>query len=142
MAPKRRAPKSKKRLWCLCRSGDKGWMVKCDAADCPIQWFHFRCVNLSAKPKGRWHCQTCKPKMVSSGKRNVARKSTSGGGSSSNFPEEFSFYGVAMDPVDMSAISTRIKMGGMEITLTAKQVVEMMKLDPKVWVRDCRRSKE
>ena len=47
-----------------------------------------------------------------------------------------------MDPVDMSAISTRIKMGGMEITLTAKQVVEMMKLDPKVWVRDCRRSKE
>ena len=59
-----------------------------------------------------------------------------------NFPEEFSFYGVAMDPVDMSAISTRIKMGGMEITLTAKQVVEMMKLDPRVRVRDCNKSKE
>ena len=71
----------------------------------------------------------------------MARKSTSGG-SSTNFPEEFSFYGVAMDPVDMSAISTRIKMGGMEITLTAKQVVEMMKLDPRVRVRDCRRSME
>lgn len=44
-----------------------------------------------------------------------------------------------MDPVDMSAISTRIKMGGMEITLTAKQVVEMMKLEPRVRVRDCQK---
>ena len=36
--------------------------------------------------------------------------------------EEFSFYGgAAVDPVDMSQISTRIKMGGMEITLNAKQ---------------------
>ena len=35
--------------------------------------------------------------------------------------EEYSFYGAAVDPVDMSQISTRIKMGGMEITLNAKQ---------------------
>lgn len=68
----------------------------------------------------------------------MARKSTSGA-SSINFPEGFSFYGVEMDPVDMSAISTRIKMGGMEITLTAKQVVEMMKLEPRGRVRDCQK---
>jgi len=140
MAPKRRAPKSKKRLWCLCRSGDKGWMIKCDAADCPIQWFHFRCVNLAAKPKGKWHCQTCKPKMVSSGKRNVARKSTSdGSGSSMVAHEEFSFYGAAAEPMDVSAIWTRIKMNGTEMTLSALQVATMMDLDPRVRVRDCRK---
>ena len=84
-----------------------------------------------------------KRRAPKSKKRNVARKSTSGGrGSSMRLPEEFSFYGVTPEPVDMSAISTRIKMGGMEITLTAKQVVEMMKLDPRVRVRDCRRSME
>ena len=53
--------------------------------------------------------------------------------------EEFSFYGAAADTVDMSRISTRIKMGGAEITLSAKRVVQMAKLSPRVLVRDCAR---
>jgi len=74
--------------------------------------------------------------------RNVARKSTSGGGgSSANFPEEFSFYGAALDPVDVSAIWTRIKVGGEEMTLTAMQLSEKMSLDPRVRVRDCRKKR-
>ena len=79
---------------------------------------------------------------VTSERRNVARKSTSMGSVVVAMEEEeYSFYGAAVDPVDMSQISTRIKMGGMEITLNAKQVVEMMKLDPRVRVRDCHKSK-
>ena len=81
-------------------------------------------------------------KVVSSDKRNVARKSTAAGPVVAVAMEEYSFYGADVDAVDMSQISTRIKMGGMEITLNAKQVVEMMKLDPRVRVRDCHKSKQ
>jgi len=152
--PKLRASKGKKRLWCLCKGGEKGRMIKCDNGDCPIEWFHFRCVKVTAKPKGKWHCPKCKPKLASSRQRNVARKSTSGagpssmasretsgGGSSANFPEEFSFYGAALDPVDVSAIWTRIKVGGEEMTLTAVQLAAKMDLDPRVRVRDCRKKR-
>lgn len=26
---------------------------------CPIEWFHFGCVGLTAKPKGKWYCPRC-----------------------------------------------------------------------------------
>ena len=26
---------------------------------CPIEWFHFGCVGLTAKPKGKWFCPRC-----------------------------------------------------------------------------------
>ena len=91
---------------------------------------------------GRKRRPTFKAREMEVPKRR-APKSKKQKRSSTTFPEEFSFYGASeVDPVDMSAISTRIKMGGMEITLTAKQVVEMMKLDPRVKVLDCNKSKE
>ena len=27
---------------------------------CAIAWFHFQCVGLSANPKGKWLCPTCR----------------------------------------------------------------------------------
>ena len=26
---------------------------------CPIEWFHFQCVGLTSKPKGKWYCPKC-----------------------------------------------------------------------------------
>src|SRR4051794_36293767 len=36
-----------------------GEMVMCDNKDCPIEWFHFQCVGLASKPKGKWYCERC-----------------------------------------------------------------------------------
>ncbi|VDN31056.1 unnamed protein product [Gongylonema pulchrum] len=34
-------------------------MVLCDNTDCG-EWFHFPCVQLRAKPKGKWFCPQCR----------------------------------------------------------------------------------
>ncbi|VDM69035.1 unnamed protein product [Strongylus vulgaris] len=26
---------------------------------CPYQWFHYPCVNITSTPKGRWYCPHC-----------------------------------------------------------------------------------
>ena len=36
-------------------------MIGCDNQDCPIEWFHFGCMDLSHKPKGKWYCPKCLP---------------------------------------------------------------------------------
>ena len=35
-------------------------MIGCDNDLCPIEWFHFNCVQLSCKPKGKWYCPKCR----------------------------------------------------------------------------------
>ena len=35
-------------------------MIGCDNDLCPIEWFHFNCVQLSTKPKGKWYCPKCR----------------------------------------------------------------------------------
>ncbi|VDL98254.1 unnamed protein product [Schistocephalus solidus] len=45
--------------YCLCQQVSYGEMVACDHRDCPIEWFHFGCVGLTSKPKGRWYCPQC-----------------------------------------------------------------------------------
>ena len=37
-----------------------GEMIGCDNDLCPIEWFHFNCVQLSCKPKGKWYCPKCR----------------------------------------------------------------------------------
>lgn len=37
--------------YCLCHQVSWGEMVGCDNPHCPIEWFHFACVGLQAKPK-------------------------------------------------------------------------------------------
>lgn len=45
--------------YCICQQVSYGEMVACDNRDCPIEWFHFGCVGLAAKPRGQWFCPRC-----------------------------------------------------------------------------------
>jgi len=46
--------------YCLCDQVSYGEMIGCDNDLCPIEWFHFGCMGLSAKPKGKWYCPKCR----------------------------------------------------------------------------------
>ncbi|XP_029437898.1 inhibitor of growth protein 2 [Rhinatrema bivittatum] len=46
--------------YCLCNQVSYGEMIGCDNGQCPIEWFHFSCVGLSYKPKGKWYCPKCR----------------------------------------------------------------------------------
>jgi hypothetical protein len=46
--------------YCLCDQISYGEMICCDNDLCPIEWFHFSCVSLSSKPKGKWFCPRCR----------------------------------------------------------------------------------
>lgn len=45
--------------YCLCHQVSFGEMIGCDNFECPIEWFHFQCVGLTSKPKGKWYCPRC-----------------------------------------------------------------------------------
>uniref|UniRef100_A0A8C4R4Y6 Inhibitor of growth protein n=1 Tax=Eptatretus burgeri TaxID=7764 RepID=A0A8C4R4Y6_EPTBU len=45
--------------YCLCHQVSYGEMIGCDNPDCSIEWFHFACVGLTTKPKGKWYCPRC-----------------------------------------------------------------------------------
>lgn len=46
--------------YCLCVQISFGEMILCDNDLCPIEWFHFSCVSLTTKPKGKWFCPMCR----------------------------------------------------------------------------------
>lgn len=48
--------------YCICEKISYGNMICCDNDLCPIEWFHFGCVSLSRKPKGKWYCPRCRGK--------------------------------------------------------------------------------
>ena len=51
--------------YCWCGGEDEGSMVACDCTTCPRQWFHFKCVGLTRKPRGKWFCSdNCKLNTV------------------------------------------------------------------------------
>lgn len=47
-------------VYCECRSNAQGDMILCDSVKCKIKWFHFKCVGITAAPKGSWYCSECK----------------------------------------------------------------------------------
>ncbi|XP_034245058.1 inhibitor of growth protein 3-like [Thrips palmi] len=49
--------------YCLCNQVSYGDMVACDNEDCPFEWFHYACVNITAPPKGKWYCPQCSSSM-------------------------------------------------------------------------------
>lgn len=51
---------SSNNVFCLCKRGSYGQMICCDNSKCKIEWFHFECVRLKSKPKGKWFCPNCK----------------------------------------------------------------------------------
>ncbi|UYV81073.1 ING2 [Cordylochernes scorpioides] len=46
--------------YCLCDQVSYGEMIGCDNESCIIEWFHFSCVGLVSKPKGKWYCPNCR----------------------------------------------------------------------------------
>jgi len=50
----------KEETYCFCSQVSYGLMIGCDNAKCEIGWFHFSCVGLQHKPKGKWFCTCCK----------------------------------------------------------------------------------
>ena len=47
--------------YCWCDGGESGKMVACENELCPREWFHFECVGLTRKPRGKWYCsKQCK----------------------------------------------------------------------------------
>ena len=41
--------------YCWC-GGDVGRMITCDNPNCRMEWFHFECVGITHKPRGKWFC--------------------------------------------------------------------------------------
>ena len=52
-----RATNEDEPTYCYCNQVSYGEMVACDNVQCPMEWFHLACVNLSAPPKGSWFCE-------------------------------------------------------------------------------------
>jgi len=46
--------------YCVCNGVSYGDMISCDNTFCEKEWFHFACIGLSSKPKGKWYCADCK----------------------------------------------------------------------------------
>jgi len=46
--------------YCLCNQISFGEMICCDNTSCVLEWFHFQCVQLTTKPKGKWYCPQCR----------------------------------------------------------------------------------
>uniref|UniRef100_A0A8C1UY12 Inhibitor of growth protein n=1 Tax=Cyprinus carpio TaxID=7962 RepID=A0A8C1UY12_CYPCA len=46
--------------YCLCEQVSYGGVIGCDNDECTIEWFHFSCVGLHHKPKGKWYCPKCR----------------------------------------------------------------------------------
>lgn len=49
-------------VYCICKRIAFGDMIACDNEDCPIEWFHYPCVNLTRKPRNSWVCSYCSNK--------------------------------------------------------------------------------
>jgi hypothetical protein len=76
----------KQEIWCTCRLPDDGsFMIGCENDDCPIQWYHGRCVNIhQALPDGTdWYCALCmtgRENMKGKGKAKTPAKTPKKGG--------------------------------------------------------------
>ena len=46
-------------IYCTCQKEEYGNMVQCGNPNCTIEWFHFECVGIERKPRGKWLCSTC-----------------------------------------------------------------------------------
>ena len=58
--PKTSQRESPEPTYCVCHQVSYGDMICCDNDACEIEWFHFQCVSLTSKPKGKWYCPNCR----------------------------------------------------------------------------------
>lgn len=66
--------------YCYCGQVSYGEMIACDNPECKIEWFHFDCVGIKERPKGKWYCSDCavvmkrrRPKVPSGGKPSTKK---------------------------------------------------------------------
>lgn len=59
--------------YCLCNQVSYGEMIGCDNDECPLEWFHFSCVGLHHKPKGKWYCPKCRGENEKTMDRSLER---------------------------------------------------------------------
>lgn len=48
--------------YCYCRQpyDETQEMIACDAQDCAIEWFHFKCVGITVATEDKWFCPECR----------------------------------------------------------------------------------
>ena len=68
------------------------------------------------------------------GLKSFARKSTG------TALKSFSYYRMAVEPLDLSSISTRMSISGMEITLNATKMAEIINLNPSLKIKKCKQT--
>ena len=60
-------------VYCYCRGPEDRTMIACDNSDCPIEWFHTKCLKMKSLPKGKskWYCPDCRklPEFLSTKKK-------------------------------------------------------------------------
>ncbi|CAJ0598622.1 unnamed protein product [Cylicocyclus nassatus] len=52
--PRVKAKEEDEPTYCFCSRISFGEMIGCDNDKCEIEWFHFECIGLTTKPKGKW----------------------------------------------------------------------------------------
>ena len=71
---------------------------------------------------------------------NLTKEISTGGCRESVSPqneqEEFSYYGNAPEPINLSAINTQMSMGGMPIVLNVAKMSEIVNINPRLLVKD------
>ena len=45
---------------CTCGGGVNGQWIGCENADCPIEWYHWKCVGILLEAEGDWLCPRCR----------------------------------------------------------------------------------
>lgn len=73
-------------IYCVCSEISYGNMICCDNDNCKIEWFHFACVKLNSKPKGKWYCPNCR------GDNHKVMKKNLNTSSPSNYNQNLSSY--------------------------------------------------
>lgn len=48
------------KLYCKCCRPSFPPMIACEKKDCPIEWYHYSCVNVKRAPVKSWICPDCK----------------------------------------------------------------------------------
>ncbi|KAJ7169478.1 hypothetical protein C8R46DRAFT_896488 [Mycena filopes] len=60
-------------LYCFCQKQSYGDMIACDNDDCPYEWFHLSCVQLSQPTPEKWYCKECIDKGFAAGTTGVRK---------------------------------------------------------------------
>ncbi|KAK0534171.1 hypothetical protein OC835_002773 [Tilletia horrida] len=62
--------------YCYCQQVSYGEMIACDSRDCPYEWFHLVCANLTEIPgEGtKWYCDHCLEKRAKKKGKSSTRR--------------------------------------------------------------------